>query len=183
MKPGNQNLLQLRQVAEAKLDRKMLSFLQPHPGENLLHELMHELSVHKIELEMQNEALRQSQIELEKSRDRYVEFYDFALVGYLTLNKHAMIDDINLPGAALLGVVRSKLKNRRFASFVATDDQENWQRLFMSAIANDNRRRRELTLKKSDGTLTRVMVDCQRLEKPGEELLVRVVLTDLAEQE
>ncbi|MDO8989738.1 MAG: hypothetical protein Q7U91_08895 [Sideroxyarcus sp.] len=81
-------------------------------------ELQHELEVHRIELEMQNEHLRQSYQELEESRDRYVNFFDFAPVGYLTLNSDGMIDEINLTAASLLGVERSKLLQYRFAPWL-----------------------------------------------------------------
>src|SRR3989338_3354805 len=103
----------LRSAAETELARAPGSM--PRPAE----ELLHELQAHQIELEMQNEALRQSQVELEKSRDRYVDFYDFAPAGYLTLSQEALINEINLPGAALLGAERSRLLQRRLASFVA----------------------------------------------------------------
>jgi len=174
----NQNPAQLRQEAESRLVLTVPSFVQPNPGENLLHELMHELRVHQIELEMQNEALRQSQIELEKSRDRYVEFYDFALVGYLTLNHEAMIVDINLPAAALLGVERSKLTHRRFAAFVAPPDQNLWHQHFASVLKNEQKLNCHLTLQQGNGTLVKVMLICQRLEKPDGQG-VRIVLTDI----
>ena len=73
--------------------------------------ILHELQVHQIELEMQNEQLRASQQELEQARERYVDFYDFAPVGYLTLNDRGMISEINLTGAAMIGVERHALHN------------------------------------------------------------------------
>lgn len=87
-------------------------------------ELLHELQVHRIELEMQNEALRTAQIELEASRDRYLDLYDFAPVGYLTLNPDGMIEEINLTAATLLDGERKKLLQRRFATFVVAEDQK-----------------------------------------------------------
>ncbi|MGC8495100.1 MAG: hypothetical protein ACP5SH_25565, partial [Syntrophobacteraceae bacterium] len=60
------------------------------------HRLIHELRVHQIELEMQNEELRLVQQELEISRSRYADLYDFAPVGYLTMNKNGQIVDLNL---------------------------------------------------------------------------------------
>jgi len=81
---------------------------------------------------MQNEELRRSHIELEKSLDRYVGFYDFAPVGYLTLNYLGMIDEVNLTGAAMLQVERSKLMNRRFALLVSTADRDRWHHHFNS---------------------------------------------------
>ncbi len=183
MKQINPHADQLRHKAEAQVNRRVPSFVQPLPGENLLHELMHELSVQQIELEMQNEALRQSQIELEISRDRYIDFYDFAPAGYLTLSSDATIEDINLPGAELLGVERNKLMQRRFAAFVAPPDQDSWHHFFLSVQKNDRKRNCKLAIRKGDGTLVSVLLICQRLEKPDEKALVRIVLTDICEHE
>lgn len=144
-----------------------------------MHELMHELRVSKIEMEMQNDALRQSQIEIERSRDRYVDLYDFALTGYLTLNNKAMIEDINLPAAQLLGVMRQKLLHRRLTTFISPPDQDCWNRMFIAGLDNDQKCYCELKLQKADGTLSNVMLICQRLQKTAEEMVVRIVLVDL----
>ena len=70
---------------------------------------------------MQNEELRQTSIALEISRTHYIELYDFAPVGYLTLTTEGMIAEINLTGAKLLGVERNKLIHWRFAKFIADE--------------------------------------------------------------
>ncbi len=181
MEKSKQSAMKLRQEAESQLERKVPSLVKPLPGENLLHELMHELRVSKIELEMQNESLRQSQIELEKSRDRYVDLYEFALVGYLTLNQNSLIQDINLPGAELLGVERNKLLGRRFASFVAPEDQDHWNHLFHSAIKSDQKFCCKLKLRHESETPTNIMLICQRLHKLDEQIVLRITLIDITE--
>ncbi len=80
--------------------------------------LIHELRVHQIELEMQNEELRRVQNDLEISRSRYANLYDFAPVGYFTLNKYGEILDLNLTAARLLGTERRLLINNHFQHFV-----------------------------------------------------------------
>ena len=152
--------------------------LEPPSAEKLLHELQ----VHQVELEMQNEQLRQSQIELEKSRDRYVDFYDFAPVGYLTLSHEGMIDEINLTGAALLKVERNRLPYHRFASYVATEDRSRWDRHFMSVLKDDKSLACELALQHDSNPAFYAHLDCMRLEKDGKEPVVRIVLTDITER-
>jgi hypothetical protein len=67
-------------------------------------ELIHELQVHQIELEMQNEELRDAQLKIQNSQNMYFELYHFAPSGYFTLDENDLIKDVNLAGAALLGV-------------------------------------------------------------------------------
>lgn len=170
---------QLRKAAEAELARRapMMAALA-RPAEDILHELQ----VHQVELEMQNEALRQPQIELEESRDRYADFYDFSPVGYLSLNHEGMIDEINLTGAALLGAERSKLTHRRFAPLVAAEDRDRWYRHFMDALARDDTLACELALQRGDGSRFYARLDCLRLSKAGKTPAVRIVLTDITER-
>jgi PAS domain S-box-containing protein len=143
-------------------------------------DILHALHEYKIELEIQNEQLRQSQAELEKSRDRYVNFYDFAPVGYFTLSCQGLISEANLTGAALLGVARAALLNRRFASFVA--DSDNWHRHFLSVINSGRKSSCELQLKQGEGASLYVRADSLLCPSPdGGDASVRIVLTDISE--
>ena len=85
--------------------------------------LVHELEVHQIELEMQNEELQQARAQVEALLAEYTELYDFAPTGYLTLDSKGMIRQVNLTGARLLGEERSALLKRRFSLFVAENDR------------------------------------------------------------
>ena len=78
-----------------------------------------ELQIHQIELELQNEELKQARNEAEAERERYLDLYDFAPVGYFTLDGNGVISQVNLAGARILGVERSRLLNRRFAQFLS----------------------------------------------------------------
>jgi PAS domain-containing protein len=116
---AQQKLQSLRAEAEARLARA-----QPtEPAVQNSETLLHELRVHQIELEMQNEELRQAHMALEASRDRYLDLYEFAPIGYLTLTAEAQIAKINLTGARLLGMERKQFIPCRFARYVAEPDK------------------------------------------------------------
>jgi signal transduction histidine kinase len=116
----------LRRRAEAGLRRRQASRPTPGGGGRSAAEtrrLLHELQVHQIELEMQNEELQIARNELEAGLAKYSELYDFAPVGYYTLNRAGVICECNLAGASLLGVARSALVKRRFAAFVLAEQR------------------------------------------------------------
>src|SRR5262245_62375391 len=86
--------------------------------------MVHELRVHQIELEMQNDELRATQIKLEHARELYVALYDCAPVGYITVSGHGMIVNANLTSVHMLGVERSKLLSLPLSRFVFKDDKD-----------------------------------------------------------
>lgn len=169
----------LRTEAEAQVTRKPLNLVQPQPGEELLHELLHELRVHQIELEMQNDELRRLQAALEESRDRYEDLYEFAPVGYLTLTREGIIAEANLTAAALLGVDRKLLLDRRFASFVSPEDCDRWHLHWQSVLQHDCPHC-DLALKRGDGSVFHVQMNCKKTNIDNESS-VRVALTDISE--
>ncbi len=101
-----------KRLTKSELDGCLDSLLaEPatSPQAGALQQLLHELHVYQIELEIQNRDLRDSQQQLEEARDRYADLYDFAPVGYLTLDDKGNIININLRGAAVLGRERGRL--------------------------------------------------------------------------
>ncbi len=136
----------LRTMAEAQLAHDPVT--EPLPAEALLHELQ----VHQVELEMQNEALRLAHAELEASRDRYVDLYDFSPAGYLTLDSNSMIEELNLTATTLLGTELKNLLQCRFASLVIPEDQHRWMTLFLTVMKQDGKGSVELSMQRGDGT-------------------------------
>ncbi len=88
--------------------------------------LLHELQVHQIELEMQNGEIEEARDKMEALLADYTDLYDFAPVGYMSLNEQGQILKVNLTGAALLGVGRSRLLNRPFLAYVAPGDRRGF---------------------------------------------------------
>lgn len=180
---NNKRDLKLRAAAEAKVARSPKADAPELPLESLLHELQ----VHQIELEMQNETLRRAQIAADESRDRYVDLYEFAPVGYLTLTPDGLIAQINLTAARLLGRPRQDLQGKRLALLVAEHDQDRWERLFVSAKESDEQTTVELDLTRGDGTVFYAQLDCVRTKKHCasdgcslEEHALRIALIDVS---
>jgi PAS domain S-box-containing protein len=165
----------LRENAEAELARLPLDAASARSAE----ELLHELQVHQIELEMQNETLRQAGVVLEASRDRYVDLYEFAPVGYLTLSEAGLIAECNLTAATLLGVERKQLLNRRFDQFVIAADHDRFQREFVRAMATEEKLGLEVALNHGDGAVTHARLDCLRMGRTATKPTLRIALTDI----
>ena len=146
-------------------------------------DLLHELRVHQMELEMQNETLRQQQNALEESRDLYADLYDFAPVGYLTLDSNGRIKTLNLTAATLLGAMRKDLLKRPFVSQLAADSHTRWPRLLIMMLKQHGKHSLKECMRRRDGTVFPGLLHCvaQRVSTGGTQL--RIVLTDITEQE
>jgi PAS domain S-box-containing protein len=110
----------LRQKAESLLKKKQKKTPSPFSETEML-KLVHELEVHQVELELQNDELCRSRSLAEEATGKYTNLYEFAPSGYFTLSTTSEIIEINITGALMLGRDRSKLINRRFTDFVSPD--------------------------------------------------------------
>jgi len=108
--------------------------------------LVHELQVHQIELEMQNEELQQARARADALLVQYTDLYDFAPISYFTLDREGTIRQVNLTGARLLGVERSRLVNRRFGQFVAEGDRRAFSDFLEKVFASEAMESCQLTL-------------------------------------
>lgn len=168
---------QLRAAAEKKLAQMVPVVITSRSVE----EIFHELQICQVELEMQSEELHRAQLMLEESRDRYTDFYDSAPVGYVTLDSDALIDEINLTGAALFGNERGKLLHMRFAAFIAPEDIDHWTLYFTSVLQRDDKLGCELAIVCKDKTRRQVRLDSLRLLKQHQSTVIRIVMTDISE--
>jgi PAS domain S-box-containing protein len=114
---------ELRQQAEKRVIRMSPQELESLSPQEML-KLLHELQVHEIELEMQNEELRRVQVELDALRGRYFDLYDLAPVGYCIISEKGLILETNLTAARLLGVTRGDMVMRPMTRFILSDDQD-----------------------------------------------------------
>ncbi|HEY2926278.1 hybrid sensor histidine kinase/response regulator [Piscinibacter sp.] len=125
---------------------------------------------------------RKGQIDLEASRDRYVDLYDFAPVGYLTLSAEGLIAQVNLTGAEMLGEKREQLTSARFSRFILPADIERWYRHFLLALHRGSRQRLELVLASAYGTRFHAQLDCMRVTDETAAPMVRVAMTDISDR-
>jgi PAS domain S-box-containing protein len=116
----------LRQRAEARFlaSATALAGAVDRRSPPATQQLLHDLQVHQIELELQNEELRHAQVQLDAERARYFDLYDLAPVGYCTLTEKGLLLEANLTAATLLGVARSELVNRPLSRFIFKQDQD-----------------------------------------------------------
>jgi len=174
---GIERRMSLRAGAEALVGSLAPEETAAQPADVLMHELL----VHKVELEMQNEELRRAYAELEEARDRYAGLYEFAPVGYVTVSREGLISEINLTGSALLGIDRAKLIHRRFSMFVAPDGRDRWHRLFLNMMehAEGGKQSFSLEMAGADGSVFHAHLDCLCRKGLDSPPVLWVALTDL----
>jgi PAS domain S-box-containing protein len=145
--------------------------------------LTHELLTRQIELELQNEELRRAQIELEQSHRRYVDLYDFAPVGYLTLSNKGIILQANLTAADMLGVERQDLLHKRLSTFILEEDQEIYDHHQKNIPASEDFQTCELRMRTKEGKLFHVDMKSSRAPVlAGNGQQVRSILVDISDR-
>lgn len=144
--------------------------------------LLHELQTHQIELEIQNEELREVQQELALARDSYLDLYEKAPVGYLTLSAKFVILKANLTLADMLETSRAQLIGKPLSAFVFADDQDIFY-LYCRRIVEQQRLGFEIRLQRGEGLQFWARLECELVAASGkhEEYSIRVVLSDVTE--
>jgi PAS domain S-box-containing protein len=145
--------------------------------------MVHELRVHQIELKMQNEELRRIQEDLEEARDRYSHLYDFAPVGYLTINAEGIVEGANLPFATMLGTKRSEVVGKPFSRYIQRDDQDVYYLHRQRILESGDFKSFRLRLVKNDGSDFFSNLECMIVrESDSDRKQIRVVVSDITEQ-
>ena len=170
----------LRDYAEEQLTRSGKS--PPDLAGQAPEQVIHELQVHQIELEMQAEELRRAYLALEESRDKYHNLYDFSPVGYLTLSDKGLIEEANLTGALLLGIVRRRLIHARFRKFIAQKDLDTWDRHFLNVLRTGEKENFDLDLLHSNGSAFPARLDCIRMQEREAVTGIRIAISDITRQ-
>lgn len=158
--------------------QKNAEIMSPEEAQKTLHEL----HVHQIELEMQNEELRRAQTELEAERARYLELYDLAPVGYCTISEKGLILEANLTAAGLLKITRSELIKHPISRFVIKEDQDIYylhrKRLFETNVPQTC----ELRMLKMDGTIFFACIESVVAKNADDLPECRLILSDITQR-
>lgn len=147
-----------------------------------LHKMLHELQVHQIELEMQNDQLRQTQQELDGARARYFDLYDLAPVGYCTVDEHGLILEANFTAAMLLDVVRSDMVQKPVSRFIVKSDQDTYYRCRKALFAEGLPQECELQMLKRGGEPFWVQMHLSAAQDSTGAPVQRMVLGDISER-
>jgi PAS domain S-box-containing protein len=144
---------------------------------------IHELRVHQIELRMQNDELRRIHEELEAARDRYSNLYDFAPVGYLSVNEGGIIEEANLTFATLMGMERSAFVGRPFSRFIQRKDQDVFYLRYKYLIESGNPQSFRLRLVRNDGSDFYANLECMLVSQSDSmRNRSRIVVSNITEQ-
>lgn len=143
-------------------------------------ELLHNLQVHQIELEMQNRQLRESQQELEEARDRYADLYNFAPVGYLTLNETGVVQEINLTGAAMLGTERLNIVGQPFVTRLTTASIKPFMAHLRQTFSQPGNNITEIFVRMKEGKPR--VVSLESVAMQGDKSSCRTVMHDITVQ-
>ncbi|MBI5071082.1 MAG: response regulator [Deltaproteobacteria bacterium] len=171
----------LRRAAEARVQSGAAAATVPVDLEGSLR-LVHELRVHQVELELQNEELRRTREELEASLVRYADLYDHAPVGYLTLDGRGLIEEVNLAAAGLLGLPRAQLVGAAIASFLQPASRGPFAAFLEEVRAGGATRSLEARLGGPGGAATPVLLEALAISAGARPAgSCRLVLVDVGD--
>jgi PAS domain S-box-containing protein len=143
-------------------------------------QLMHDLQVHQVELQSQNEELRRAQLALEFSHARYFDLYDLAPVGYLTVAADGFIVEANLCAATLLGTERSALVRQALSRCIVKAHQDTYYQCQRQLLETGQAQNCELQVRHKDGAVHWVRLIVSAVQDGYGAM--RVILTDIAER-
>ncbi len=144
--------------------------------------LVHLLQVHQVELEHQNQELRITQQELEVSRNKYVNLFDFSPTPYLTLDFAGIIKEVNLSASKMFGINRNKLIGRRFISYIMAEDRDIFNSFIKTVFKSPTKHSCDLKVMNKDKRVFHVLIEGLELEDTLEsDQRCQVALIDFTE--
>lgn len=179
-KPQRENSSDLRRKAEKTLKSETTI---EKLSEEEVRKLAHELQAQQIDLEMQNEELRNAQIQIEESRQKYSRLYDFAPVGYFTVSERGIILEVNFTGASMLGIERGLLIKQPLSKFMSEEDANKYYLHQRTVHAEKTYKALEIKMVKKDGTEFHAQLACTAIQDEGDNpRQCLIVITDITER-
>jgi PAS domain S-box-containing protein len=167
----------LRQIAEEKINEMPAAYKLNLSAEDTL-KLIHELEVHQVELNMQNEELHLSKATLQETANKYTELYEFAPSGYFTLSAEGYIFDLNLHGSLLLGKDRSPLLNMRFMLFLSPESQKGFSTFLEKVFESTALENCEVAIQRDENDIVHVNLTGVIAENGKQCLVTAVDITE-----
>lgn len=173
---------ELRRQAEEMVSAK-ISHMPEYPdlSPEEAREALHELRVHQIELEIQNEELRRAHVELDAVRERYFDLYNLAPMGYITISETGLILEANLTAATLLGVARGMLVKQPISRFIFKEDQDFYYLNRKKLFETGKPQAYELRMVKNVGMVFWAHLESTATQNDNGDLVSRVLLTDITD--
>ena len=175
---------ELRRQAEKKARQNGEQSQEDLSAMNLetIGQILHELRVHQIELEIQNEELRLAQAQLDTSKVRYFDLYDLAPVGYITLSETGLILEANLTISTLLGTSRSGLINTPISRFILLEDQDIYYLQYKQLFRTRKPQGWELRMVTQTDTWFWARMEATTATQKDSTLVIRVIVSDITGQ-
>jgi two-component system, cell cycle sensor histidine kinase and response regulator CckA len=144
--------------------------------------IIHELQVHQIELEIQNEELLRTQTDLDAQKERYFDLYDLSPVGYLTISEKGLILDVNLAASTLVGMLRKALIGQPLSRFIHREDQDIFYLHLKQLLETRELQTCQLRMVKEDSTIFWGHLESKVKQDAGGTQVCLIVLIDISEK-
>ena len=175
-KPGSPDFSELRRQAEERVAAEPPKIDQPQGD---VEKLLHELQVQQIELKLQNEELRSALEQLEESRSKYSDLYDFAPVGYLTLDEKGFILEANLTASRQIGIDRSNLINTSFSVHLSGSDGDRFRLHLHKVFRSMERQACEVGLRPKGGSELHALLESIFVQDVHGQVSCRTSIIDI----
>lgn len=173
-----QGIVGLRQSAKERLESEKQETYESNSAlDTTTQRLLQELQIHEIELELQNEELKQSRDHLEEAHNRYLNLYEFAPVSYFTIQADGKIKQVNLTGSFLVEIDRMQLLNSNFRYLVSKSTQNIYDNFILRLFSLNLKSSCEVTLIKSNNDEVFVQIEASVNSSDNECLMAVIDIT------
>jgi len=170
---------ELRRKAEEAARNNAFQLSETSSPEEV-RQMLHELHVHQIELEMQNDELRRAQVELDAARAHYFDFYNLSPAGYFTISEQGLILEANIPAATMLGVKRDALD--KITRFILKDDQDIYYLHSKRLFETGEPQAYDIRMVKKDGTIFYVFLEMTAVLDAVGTRVYRIIMSNVTER-